>query len=181
MLVLPPSFPIGGMENPRLTFLTPDHDRGRPQPGRPDRARTGAQLVRQPGDQRVVEALVAERRIYHLCDHAHPRKAVRRRSRGHEPAAGAGRSDRVAERHPAAKQALVTRARTVNPKAYTDEGLAYPKGAWFLRTLEQRAGRAVFDPFLRGWFDQHAFQSVTTEQFVAYLRSNLLNAHPDRS
>jgi hypothetical protein len=28
----------------------------------------------------------------------------------------------------------------------------------------------VFDPFLRGWFDQHAFQSVTTEQFVAYLK-----------
>jgi hypothetical protein len=45
--------------------------------------------------------------------------------------------------------------------------------------MERRAGRAVFDPFLRGWFDQHAFQSVTTDQFVDYLRKNLLAQHPD--
>jgi hypothetical protein len=37
----------------------------------------------------------------------------------------------------------------------------------------------VFDPFLRGWFDQHAFQSATTDEFVAYLKKNLLDAHPD--
>ena len=36
----------------------------------------------------------------------------------------------------------------------------------------------MFDPFLRGWFDQHAFQSVTTGQFVDYLRKNLLAQHP---
>jgi hypothetical protein len=36
----------------------------------------------------------------------------------------------------------------------------------------------VFDPFLRGWFDRHAFQSVTTAQFLDYLRKNLLAAHP---
>jgi aminopeptidase N len=75
---------------------------------------------------------------------------------------------------PKEKQALVTRKPDDSSKHYTDEGLAYPKGAWFLRTLEQRAGRAAFDPFLRSWFDQHAFQSVTTDQFVAFLRTNLL-------
>jgi hypothetical protein len=48
-----------------------------------------------------------------------------------------------------------------------------------LRTLEQRAGRDVFDPFLRGWFDQHAFQSATTGEFVDYLKKNLLDAHPE--
>jgi aminopeptidase N len=79
---------------------------------------------------------------------------------------------------PAAKQALLTRDADTSSQHYTDEGLAYPKGAWFLRTLEQRAGRAAFDPFLRGWFDQHAFQSVTTEQFVAYLRAKLLAKNP---
>jgi predicted metalloprotease with PDZ domain len=77
-----------------------------------------------------------------------------------------------------AKQALLTRDPDVSSKEYTDDALAYPKGAWFLRTLEQRAGRGVFDPFLRGWFDQHAFQSVTTGQFVDYLRKNLLAQHP---
>ena len=77
-----------------------------------------------------------------------------------------------------AKQALMTRGPDDTSANYADEGLIYPKGAWLLRTLEQRVGRAVFDPFLRGWFDQHAFQSVTTEQFVDYLRKNLLAAHP---
>lgn len=77
-----------------------------------------------------------------------------------------------------AQQALLTKGADDSARAYTDQELAYPKGAWFLRTLEQRAGRAVFDPFLRGWFDQHAFQSVTTGQFVDYLRKNLLAQHP---
>jgi len=79
---------------------------------------------------------------------------------------------------PKAKQALITRDPDTSSANYTDEGLAYPKGAWFLRTLEQRAGRAAFDTFLRSWFDQHAFQSVTTDQFVAFLRANLLAKNP---
>jgi hypothetical protein len=40
-------------------------------------------------------------------------------------------------------------------------------------------GRAVFDPFLRGWFDAHAFRSVGTADFVDYLRTTLLRTHPE--
>jgi hypothetical protein len=57
--------------------------------------------------------------------------------------------------------------------------IAYVKGAWFLRFLEQRFGREVFDPFLRGWFDAHAFQSATNDQFIAYLQENLLARSPN--
>ncbi|HEX8785357.1 MAG TPA: leukotriene A4 hydrolase C-terminal domain-containing protein, partial [Telluria sp.] len=80
---------------------------------------------------------------------------------------------------PREKQALLTRDPDTSSEHYTDQELAYAKGAWFLRTLEQRAGRATFDPFLRGWFDSHAFQSVTTADFVRYLRSGLLDQHPE--
>ena len=52
VLVLPPSFPFGGMENPRLTFATPDRARGRPFAGEPGGARAGPLLVGQPGHQR---------------------------------------------------------------------------------------------------------------------------------
>jgi hypothetical protein len=55
----------------------------------------------------------------------------------------------------------------------------YEKGAWFLRTIEQRVGREVFDPFLRSWFDQHAFRSETTASFLDFLRTNLLAGHPE--
>jgi aminopeptidase N len=179
MLVAPPSFPIGGMENPRMTFLTPTMIAG----------------------DRSLNDLIA-----HELAHSWSGNLVTNASWKHwwlnegfttyvttrvvESLYGSEVADmnlQVEQEEaiaslkeiPVAKQALLTRDPDVNPDTYTDEGLAYPKGAWFLRTLEQRAGREVFDPFLRGWFDQHAFQSVTTEQFLAYLRANLLDKHPE--
>ena len=179
MLVLPPSFPIGGMENPRLTFLTP---------------------TMIAGDRSLVDL------IAHELAHSWSGNLVTNASWKHWWL-NEGFTTYVTTRIlevlygqevalmnlqleqeeaidslkdiPPAKQALITRAADTASSTYTDEGLAYPKGAWFLRTLEERAGRAVFDPFLRGWFDSHAFQSVTTDQFIAYLRSNLLAKHPE--
>ncbi len=55
---------------------------------------------------------------------------------------------------------------------------AYTKGAWLLRTLEASYGRDVFDPYLRGYFDHFAFQSITTDQMLAYLDENLIRKHP---
>lgn len=178
MLVLPPSFPIGGMENPRLTFLTP---------------------TMIAGDRSLVDL------IAHELAHSWSGNLVTNASWKHwwlNEGFTTYVTTRILEvlygqevalmnlqleqeeaidslkEIPPAKQALITRAADTGSDTYTDEGLAYPKGAWFLRTLEERAGRAVFDPFLRGWFDSHAFQSVTTDQFIAYLRSNLLAKHP---
>jgi hypothetical protein len=54
--------------------------------------------------------------------------------------------------------------------------IAYEKGYFFLRTCEAAVGRASFDRFLRTYFDAHAFRSLSTEEFVAYLRSNLAGA-----
>jgi hypothetical protein len=62
-------------------------------------------------------------------------------------------------------------------EALTD--VAYIKGAWFLQFLEQRFGRETFDAFLRSYFDEFAFQSITTDQFVGYLRGNLLPKNPE--
>jgi aminopeptidase N len=178
MLVLPPSFPIGGMENPRLTFVTP---------------------TMIAGDRSLVDL------IAHELAHSWSGNLVTNASWKHwwlnegfttyvttrilEVLYGeeVATENLQLEQEEAlellttvapAQQALLTKDADDSAKTYTDQELAYPKGAWFLRTLEQRAGRAVFDPFLRGWFDQHAFQSVTTGQFVDYLRKNLLAQHP---
>src|SRR5450830_114381 len=178
MIVLPPSFPIGGMENPRLTFVTP---------------------TMIAGDKSLVDL------IAHELAHSWSGNLVTNASWKHfwlnegfttyvttrivEKLYGV----EVAEMNlqveqeealaslakiPPAKQGLITRDPDTDPHTYTDGELVYPKGAWFLRTLEQRAGRDVFDPFLRGWFDQHAFQSATTDDFLAYLHKNLLAVHP---
>lgn len=179
MIVLPPSFPIGGMENPRMTFLTP---------------------TMIAGDKSLVDL------IAHELAHSWSGNLVTNASWKHfwlnegfttyvttrivEKLYG----DEVAEMNlqveqeeamaslakiAPARQALLTRDPDTNAASYTDSNLVYPKGAWLLRTLEQRAGREVFDPFLRGWFDQHAFQSATTQEFVDYLKKNLLDAHPE--
>ena len=56
--------------------------------------------------------------------------------------------------------------------------VAYEKGALFLYQLERRFGRPQLDAFLQGWFDRHAFTSVTTPQFVAELQDGLMRAVP---
>ncbi len=63
-----------------------------------------------------------------------------------------------------------------------DEGFTrvpYVKGMLFLRRLEEIFGRARFDTFLRGYFNQFAFKSIVTGDFVDYLQHNLLDQNPD--
>ena len=178
MLVLPPSFPIGGMENPRLTFLTPTMIAG---------DRSLVDLIAHELAHSWSGNLVTNASWKHWWLNegftTYVTTRILEKIYGEDVATmNLQLEQEEALEHiktlPAAKQALVTRDPDTSSEHYTDEELAYPKGAWFLRTLEQRAGRAAFDPFLRGWFDQHAFQSVTTDQFVAYLRANLLSKNP---
>jgi leukotriene-A4 hydrolase len=179
MLVLPPSFPIGGMENPRLTFVSPTMIAG---------DRSLVELIAHELAHSWSGNLVTNASFKHIWLNEGFTTYVTSRILevlyGAESAAMTVQLEEeeavasLAHIAPA-KQALLTHDPDTSSDTYTDDGLVYAKGAWFLRTLEQRAGRALFDPFLRGWFDQHAFQSVTTDQFVAYLRQNLLAQHPD--
>jgi leukotriene-A4 hydrolase len=56
--------------------------------------------------------------------------------------------------------------------------IPYQRGNLLLEYLEHKFGRAKFDAFLRGWFDDNAFQSKTTEDFIAYLDDKLLKPNP---
>ena len=57
--------------------------------------------------------------------------------------------------------------------------VSYIKGANFLFFLEDRFGRDKFDPFLKAWFNDYAFESVTTEDFISYLHENLHKDNPE--
>lgn len=179
MIVLPPSFPYGGMENPRLTFLTPTmiagdrslvdliaHELAHSWSGNLVTNASWRYMWLNEGFTTYVTTRIVE--VLYGADVAEMNLQVEQEET----------LDSLKD-IPPVKQALLSKVVDAGPDLYTDEGLNYGKGAWFLRTLEQRAGRAVFDPFLRGWFDQHAFQSATSDQFVAYLRANLLAQHPD--
>ncbi len=177
LLVLPPSFPYGGMENPRLTFATPTVIAG-------DKSLVSLvahELAHSWSGNLVTNAtwrdfwlnegftVYLERRIL---------EAVYGRSR-EEMEAALGLRDlrddlaRLEDRDEILHIDLTGR----DP----DEGstdVPYEKGALFLRHLEQTFGRARFDRFLRSYFDHFAFQSITTDQFLAYLKTNLLNENP---
>ena len=178
MLVLPPSFPFGGMENPRLTFATPTvivgdkslvslvaHELAHSWSGNLVTNASWKDIWLNEGFTTYVQARITEA-LY-----------------GQEAAEMEREIDQtdllaeVKEMSPA-DQALALPPLTERDPDEALSNVAYVKGAWFLQFLEQRFGREVFDPFLRGWFDDHAFQSANTDQFVDYLKQNLLPKNP---
>jgi aminopeptidase N len=61
-----------------------------------------------------------------------------------------------------------------------DDGMsdiAYEKGRFFLLNIENAVGREAWDAFLKKYFAEHAFQSITTEQFLTYLEENLIQGN----
>jgi aminopeptidase N len=175
LLVLPPSFPFGGMENPRVTFATPTvivgdkslvalvaHELAHSWSGNLVTNATWTDFWLNEGfttylERRIVEVVYGRRladmeRIIGLRDLAQARKDV--------TVAG----DRT----------LLPMLESRDPDdAYSV--VPYEQGALFLSFLESKFGREAFDQFLRRWFDEHAFQSVTTAQFLEFLSKHLLS------
>lgn len=177
MLVLPPSFPFGGMENPRLTFLTPTfiagdkslvsliaHELAHSWSGNLVTNDSWSSIWLNEGFTTYVQSRIVEK--------AYGRERERMETSLSE-------ADLMAELKdmPAADQSFRPNLVGRDP----DDGLSsvpYDKGQWFLRWLEESYGRDKFDPFIRNWFDSHAFQSVNTDQFLAFLQRELLDKNP---
>jgi aminopeptidase N len=177
VLVLPPSFPFGGMENPVMTFLTPTfiagdksltslvaHELAHSWSGNLATNATWNDFWLNEGmttyaTYRVVEALYG------------PERAAQQYALGvdslNKEIQGLGGP-------PSADTQLHL---NLGKARHPDEALtevAYEKGAAFLRTIEAAVGRERFDPWLKGWFERHSFQPVTSAIFLADLRQNLI-------
>lgn len=175
MIVLPPSFPYGGMENPTLTFLTPTFIAG-------DRSLNGLvahELAHSWSGNLVTNATWAdgwlnegftsyfENRI--MEELYGPRRAAQ------EAALSFADMEAAIAEHGATSN--ITRLRLPPGEDNPDggaTGIVYDKGATFLRTVERIVGRARFDAWLRSWFDRHAFQPATTAMLLADMRANLV-------
>jgi leukotriene-A4 hydrolase len=178
MLVLPPSFPYGGMENPRLTFLTPTSVIG---------DRSGVSLIAHELAHSWSGNLVtnATWRDFWLNEGTTTYLTYRIMDEVYGKKRGAmervlGQQDLVEAFAEAAKEgdkALAYDVRGIDPDAVFSS-IPYQRGNLLLEYLEHKFGRATFDAFLRGWFDDHAFQSKTTEDFIAYLDAKLLAPNP---
>ena len=172
VIFLPSSFPFGGMENPRLTFATPTilagdrslvaliaHELAHSWSGNLVTNATWNDFWLNEGftvyfEQRIMESvygreyseMLARLTLDGLLAEVQELKA----------------------RDTWLKLDLAGR----NP----DDGMtaiAYDKGYFFLRMLEEKVGREKWDTFLKTYFDRFAFKSMTTESFLEYLVANL--------
>jgi leukotriene-A4 hydrolase len=177
ILVLPPSFPVGGMENPRLSFITPTviagdkslvsviaHELAHSWSGNLVTNATWRDVWLNEGftvflESRITAAVYGEQR--EAMEAVLGLQALR---------------DNLATLDPK-DQVLAIDLRDRDPDlAFSD--VPYQKGRLFLSYLQAKFGRERFDAFLHAYFDHFAFKSITTEQFNEYLQANLLDRFP---
>jgi len=180
LLVLPYSFPFGGMENPMLTFVNPTiitgdrslvsiiaHELAHSWSGNLVSNKTWNDFWINEGftvyfEHRIMEELYGKEiadilalvEIFELDE-----EIIRIKN----------------SKHPEDSKLLLNLNQRNPDEGMTD--IAYVKGAWFLRSLEARAGRKVFDKFLNNYFSSFAFSTISTGDFINYLKKNLLSKH----
>lgn len=178
LLILPPSFPYGGMENPRLTFASPTvitgdrslvslvaHELAHSWSGNLVTFSSNRDMWLNEGfttyvESRIIEALYGKERA-----------DMENLTARHELEVEFTESNRSLQ------PLVIPPGGLPDPEDHLT-GTVYTKGAWFLQFLEQRFGRQVFDGFLRRYFDHFAFQSISSTQFIEYARQHLLDRHP---
>jgi leukotriene-A4 hydrolase len=180
VIVLPPSFPFGGMENPRLTFATPTIIAG----------------------DRSLTALVAHELAHswsgNLVTNANWNDfwlnegfTVYFENRIMEAVYGKEYADMLQVLEYNDLSATVEEFGVQSPDTHLklhlndrdpDDGMsdiAYNKGAYFLRLLENTAGREKWDAFLKEYFTANAFKVMDTETFIDYLNEKLIQPNKD--
>jgi len=173
LLILPPSFPFGGMENPRLSFITPTviagdksltsliaHELAHSWSGNLVTNAVWADLWLNEGfttylERRIVEDVYGQRRA--------------------DMEAVLGHRDLLAD----LKQLQPADTRLVPDLEQRDpddvfSDVAYEKGSLLLRWLEHEIGRTAFDAWLRGYFARNAFAPMTTDRFLQDIDQHLL-------
>ncbi len=176
VLVLPPSFPFGGMENPRLTFATPTIIAG-------DRSLVSLvahELAHSWSGNLVTNATWDD---FWLNEGF----TVYFETRIMEKLYGKDYADMLTVLSYADLLETVDELNKENPndtKLYLDlkdrdpddgmSDIAYEKGRFFLTTIEQQVGREKFDAFLNKYFATYQFQSMDTKTFLEYLNTELI-------
>jgi leukotriene-A4 hydrolase len=174
IIVLPPSFPFGGMENPMLTFATPTiiagdgslvslvaHELAHSWSGNLVTNATWNDFWLNEGFTVYFERRIMEE-VYDK-DFADMLAIL-----GYQDLQGSLKSQKPAD------QILKLKLSGRHP----DDGMtdiAYEKGCFFLKMIEEATGREKFDVFLKEYFEVYKFQTLTTEDFITYLNKALLD------
>jgi leukotriene A-4 hydrolase/aminopeptidase len=179
LLILPPSFPFGGMENPRLSFITPTviagdkslvaliaHELAHSWSGNTVTNATWRDLWLNEGfttylTYRIMEMVYGTDR-YNM-------EAVLGYQDLQASIASLSENDQIL--------AIDLRGRDPDD---VFSNIPYEKGALFLKEIEIKIGRENFDKFLLEYFEAFAFKSITTDDFINYLDKTLLASYPEK-
>ncbi len=181
VIVLPPSFPFGGMENPRITFATPTiiagdkslvalvaHELAHSWSGNLVTNATWNDFWLNEGftvyfENRIMEAVYGK-------EYADMLQVLEYESL-------------VETVNDFGKDSADTHLKLNLEGRDPDEGvsdIAYNKGAYFLRLLESKVGREKWDEFINGYFTSNVFSVMTTEAFIDYLNKNLIEPNKEK-
>jgi aminopeptidase N len=179
ILVLPPSFPFGGMENPNMTFATPtivvgdkslvsviSHELAHSWSGNLVTNATWRDGWLNEGFTTYVQGRITEALYGQRQETEETLLAIRN-------------LEKTIGKMPENAQRLAPQPRDMDADDELSD-VAYDKGSWFLRALEVKFGREHFDTWLKGYFDHFAWHSSTTEQMLAYLKPNLIDKYPGK-
>ncbi|WP_426730286.1 M1 family metallopeptidase [Myxococcus faecalis] len=177
LLTMPPSFPYGGMENPRLTFLTPTLIAG-------DKSLVNvvAHELAHSWTGNLVTNASAEHFWLNEGFTVFAERRILEALAGKEVAALHGALGRRAleeAMHHFREHPHLTALRTHLTGVDPDEAFSqipYEKGYLFLRALEDAVGRETFDGFLRRYLATYRFRALTTEEFIAFTERELPGA-----
>lgn len=178
LLMLPPSFPFGGMENPRLSFITPTvvagdkslvnliaHELAHSWSGNLVTNESWRDLWLNEGFTSYVENRIME--AVFGTDRAVMEQALSVQNLNVE----------IADLAPSDTQLYIDLQGRDPDDAFS--GVPYVKGQLFLIYLENKFGRERFDKFVLEYFDSHAFESLGTNNFIKYLQTNLTDKYPN--
>ncbi|XP_028799460.1 leucine aminopeptidase isoform X2 [Neltuma alba] len=175
LLVLPPSFPVGGMENPRMVFLTPTVIKG---------DASGAQVVAHELAHSWTGNLITNKTNEHFWLNEGFTTYAERRIvevvQGEERAAlntgigWRGLNEEVAERFRDNMEftKLVNNQEGIDPDDVYSQ-VPYEKGFQFLLRIERQVGRPTFDEFLKKYIATFKFKSIDTKTFIDFLKANI--------
>ncbi|MDO6641178.1 M1 family metallopeptidase [Pseudomonadota bacterium] len=178
MIVLPPSFPFGGMENPRLAFITPTliagdkslvstvaHELAHSWTGNLVSNATWRDLWLNEGfttyfTNRLVEKIYGK-------EQAELEWVIE-----------FGRLKEEMISMPLAAQTLPANVQQQDANDAFNR-FTYDKASMFVHELEARLGRNDFDQFLFDYVQHFKFQAITTETFIEYAKQTLLVQYPE--
>jgi leukotriene A-4 hydrolase/aminopeptidase len=174
VLVAPPSFPIGGMENPRLTFATPTiiagdkslvsliaHEMAHSWSGNLVTNSNWNDLWLNEGFTTYVERRIMEQ----ITDTSYSNMLWQ-----------LGFQDMQSDLDAMGDTSMDTRLQ-IDLKGRDPENgfsnIPYEKGALFLKLIEEKVGREKFDIYMNNYFQKNSFIPMNTAKALAYMRTEL--------